>query len=550
MGTAPSSTSSEIAWPFAKPLSHPRPLAGRPTEGPQLCRWIQRNCVYGEGDKHGDPVRLELFQKYSLNHLAELRPDRSWRYKRALLEMPKGNGKTPVNAWVQLYKLDTERSPVIPIGASSFDQADLLFGDMKACVEASDELQKRLEAFDDRIVRKDGRGAAFKVSSKAGTNDGKRPSSYGADELHELTGKKEQTYRTIARGIVKRKSGLVLITSTPGYDVNTEMGRLHQHGLRVNESGGLEDPRFLFIWWGVAGDAVPKDPDELRRLIRLANPAADLFLDVDEHVALAATMPPYEFERYHLGRWTQIGSSWLPPGAWDECLDEEAAARRENGMPSIPLGADVVMGFDGSFSGDSTALVIEDLATRTQALLGLWEKPADARPDWKVSQLDVEVVIRKAFRDYKVRELVYDRRIWHRLFELLETEGYPVVEMPQGQHMLDAAQRMYEAIAAQRVHHDGDPRLSRHYGNAVGRPGPGGVRVDKEHRESTRYIDAAIASIMAHDHVEAIAPTKPEPNMWSPDDFDLDELANERDLLDDLFDELDNDGNDGNDEPW
>ena len=47
---------------------------------------------------------------------------------------------------------------------------------------------------------------------------------------------------------------------------------------------------------------------------------------------------------------------------------------------------------------------------------------------------------------------------------------------------------------------------------------------------------------MAHDHAEAIAPAKPpEPNMWSPDDFDLDELANERDELDDLFDELEQD---------
>lgn len=533
-GTA-SSTSEP--WPFARPLSHPPPRGGRPTEGPRMRRWIEDHCVYGEGDKHGEPVHLELFQIYSLNHLGELRPDGGWRYKRALFEMPKGNGKTPLNAWVQLYKLWHDKSPVIPIGASSFDQADLLFGDMKACVDASDALQTRLEAFEDRIVRKDGRGAAFKVSSKAGTNDGKRPSSYGADELHELTGTKEKTYRTIARGIVKRKSGLVLITSTPGYDLNTEMGRLHQHGLRVNATGGLEDPRFLFIWWGAAGDGVPKDGDELRPLLRAGNPAADLFLDVDEHVALAATMPPFEYERYHLGRWTQVLAAWLPAGAWDACVDEQAKARRENGQPSIPHGCDVVLGFDGSFSGDSTALVAEDLATRVQAVLGSWEKPLDARPDWKVSQDEVEARIRQAFTHYKVRELVYDRRIWHQLFERLEDQGFPVVEMPQGQQMLDAAQRMYEAVAEQRVHHDGDPNLARHYGNTVGRQTSGGVRVQKETPDSTRYIDLAVASIMAHDHAEAIAPTTRAPEVWDLEDYlDDDELD-----VDDTDDDDDDD---------
>jgi phage terminase large subunit-like protein len=440
---------------------------------------------------------------------------------------------------VQLYLLRHRRSPVIPIGASSADQADLLFGDMKACVDASESLQQYFEAFEDRIVRKDGTGAAFKVSSKAGTNDGKRPSSYGADELHEMTGQKEKTYRTIARGIVKRRDGLVLITTTPGYDLNTELGRLHQHGLKVNETGGLEDPRFLFIWWSALGDGVPRDDhDELRRLIRSANPAADLFLDVDEHVALAATMPTFEYERYHLGRWTQVLAAWLPPGAWEDCLDPEAAALRENDQPSIPYGSDVVLGFDGSFNGDSTALVVESLDRRVQAVAGHWEKPEGARPDWKVSQDEVEAVIRKAFTTWKVRELVYDRRIWHQLFERLEDEGYPVVEMPQGLDMVDAAQRMYEAIAAHRVHHDGDPRLARHYGNTVGRQTAGGVRVQKEHQDSTRYIDLAVASIMAHDHAEALAgPGDPDPTFWSPDDFDLDELAAEDDGLDDLTDD-------------
>jgi phage terminase large subunit-like protein len=489
-----------------RPLSHPAPLAGRPTEGPTMVRWIEALCTYGEGDKQGEPVRLELYQKYLLHHLGELNPDGNWRYKRALWEFPKGNGKTPLNAWVLLYLLTHRRSPVIPVGATSFAQADLLYGDMKACVDSSDALQRLMEAYEDRIVLKLGAGRAYKISAKGGTNDGSRPSAYGADEIHELvTAEQQKAYRNTARGIVKRKDGIVLATTTPGADLDGLLGRLHVQGLKTNagEAGG--DPRLLFVWYGAPGEGVPlDDPVELARLIRLANPAADLFLDVEEHIALAGTMPAFEFERYHLGRWTQVLAAWLAPGAWDGCLDKERAATRTATRPGIPLGADVVLGFDGSWNGDSTALVAVDLDGMVVGVVAAWEKPEDARPGWHVPAAEVEAAVRKAFTDYRVRELAYDRRIWHQMFEELDAEGYPVVEVPQGQHMVDAATRFYVAVAQKTLRHDGDPRLTRHVGNCVGVATAEGVRVQKESRSSTRWIDLAIAAVMAHDHAAAV----------------------------------------------
>ena len=122
--------SSVLPWPAGvpKPLSAP-PLTDALSDGPKVIRWIERNCVYGEGDRFSEPVRLETFEKLFLIWLFEKRADGRYRYRRALLEVPKGNGKTPLSAWIGAYQLANQFSAVIPVAAASYEQAELVFGD-------------------------------------------------------------------------------------------------------------------------------------------------------------------------------------------------------------------------------------------------------------------------------------------------------------------------------------------------------------------------------------------------------------------------------------
>ncbi len=94
----------------------------------------------GEGDHFGEPVKLQTFQKLFLCMLFEKRPDGRRRYRRALLEVPKGCGKTSLSAWIGAYQLATQFSAVIPVAAASYDQAELLFGDMRTTVRESPTL--------------------------------------------------------------------------------------------------------------------------------------------------------------------------------------------------------------------------------------------------------------------------------------------------------------------------------------------------------------------------------------------------------------------------
>lgn len=480
----------ELPWPESvpEPASHP-PLTDAPSDGPKVIRWIERNCRYGEGDRFGQPVKLELFQKLFLIWLFELREDGSRRYRRALLEVPKGNGKTPLAAWIAAYLLATQESAVIPVAAASYEQADLLFGDLRTCVKESPTLSPLFDAFEGEVQVKGGPGRAYKVAAVAGTNDGQRPSAFFGDEIHEWTGNKERVHLVIANGLSKRSDSLLVDTTTPGADLDSMAGKLHEYGYKVN-AGELDDPEFLFVHWGANPERYDLSTTAgATQAVRDANPAADAFLNVSDVVSRKAQIPLHEWVRYHLGWWTTVGEAWLPPGAAADCVN----------VAEIPDTYDVVLGFDGSFNNDSTALVavsVDD--TPHVQVVAAWERPDHGAQDWQVPILDVEDAIRAACRRWQVREIACDPFRWARTYQVLEGEGLPVVEFPQSpSRMTPATQRFYEAVVNHTITLDGDPRLLRHLENTTLKVDARGSRLAKEHRNSRRKIDLTVAAVMA-----------------------------------------------------
>jgi phage terminase large subunit-like protein len=87
-------------------------------------------------------VRLEMFQKLFLTMLFELRPDGSRRYRRAYLETLKGCGKTSLAAMIGAYQLAHQFSAEIPVCAASYDQTEMVFGDLRTMVAESPTLSQ------------------------------------------------------------------------------------------------------------------------------------------------------------------------------------------------------------------------------------------------------------------------------------------------------------------------------------------------------------------------------------------------------------------------
>jgi phage terminase large subunit-like protein len=72
-----------------------------------------------------------------------------------------------------------------------------------------------------------------------------------------------------------------------------------------------------------------------------------------------------------------------------------------------------------------------------------------------------------------------------------------------------ATARMYQLVVDGELSHDGDPALGRHVANAILKADSRGARVAKEHKDSKRRIDTAVAAVMAVHRAAELADTTP-----------------------------------------
>jgi phage terminase large subunit-like protein len=287
----------------------------------------------------------------------------------------------------------------------------------------------------------------------------------------------------------------MLIVTTAGVRTDTTgqdsiAYTLFQYGARV-ASGEIDDPSFYMAWWQADDEAEIDDPTAWSA----ANPGLGDILDRDELAgqaqrARAGGMAESEFRIKRLNQWVSSATAWLPAGLWDA----HASERR------LVDGERVVLGFDGSYSGDSTGIVACALDGHLQ-VVGSWERPID-NPQWRVPIAEVVEAIRVACRRYEVVEVAMDPFRWARELQDLDGEGLPVVEYATGSpgRMVPACAKFYDALGAgSGISHDGDPRLARHLANAVLKVDAKGPRIVKEHRGSPRKIDLAVCAVIAYD---------------------------------------------------
>jgi phage terminase large subunit-like protein len=458
---------------------------GFPTLGRYVIWWIETHCVLGVGDHYGKQFKLRPWQKHIILHLYRLNPDGTRRYRRALIGMPKGNGKTPLEAAIAAFELagGDHVAPVVPVGAASFEQADLAFGDLKVMFRESPTLSQVADVYDTEIILRGMPGRAYRVAAARGSNDGARPTCYIADELHEFDDSaKEGAHLVLSNGTAKRADSLQLNMTTAGANLDSLCGRMYQHGKRI-QSGEAIDDRFLFIWFEGPEDIDITNEDALRAAIRSCNPAADDFLDVEEVVQRSKVIPEFEFRRYYLNQWTRAQESWLPPGAWLSC----------EGDNEIPKGADVFVGVDMAIFHDSAAVCVAWQSPTGEVVVQsrVWE-PEDGRIDHH----SVKQHLKELSRQFNVKRIVADPRYFELIATELLDEGLPVLDFPQSpERMYPACANAYELIASNQLIHGGDATLTDHVLSAAQRQTDRGWTLSKG--RSKRKIDACIALVMA-----------------------------------------------------
>ena len=464
------------------------------TLGNRVIKFIEKYCVHSSGDYLGDPFVLREWQKEILRELFEIKEDGSYKHHTAYISLPKGNGKTELAGALAVYGLlgSGNNAPIIPVVASSYDQADLVFGSAKAMIQ-NGELRHFV----------------------AGQNDGLRPAPFGIfDEIHEMTGNKEKAHLVIQNGLRKRTNTIGINITTAGVE-NSLAYRLYKYAKGI-EAGEIEDEGFYSKIYEADQDLDIQNPKQRKEALEQSNPALNDWIDAEQLERAFKQIPENEFRRYFLNQWTSTAERWLPAGVWEECFEEK----------TIPKGSEIILAFDGSYSRDSTALVgISNEERPHLQVFGHWERPLSENNLWKVPRDEVLFRISEIFRDYDVQEFVVDPMGWHNeLGELEEIYGSEMILYFEGNYrkkMAQACSRFYTAVMEKDLTHDGDFNLFQHLINCVPKETPQGTLVTKINKSSARKIDLAIASIMAYDRWSDLRIEDQEPDQEAPQFINL-----------------------------
>jgi len=449
-----------------------------------LCK-ITKDSIAGHA---GEDLVFRPWQRELTKQLFAVKADGTFRHRIGLIGLPRKNGKS---AWLSAVALESlvlgAQGGEIYSCAAEKEQAKIVFNTAKEMVRLHPELSELLTVYKDTIHNPKTGSVYRALSSDAFSKEGLNPTLVCFDELHAQPNRELFDVMSLAMG-ARIEPMLVAITTAGVKSDNSGKDSicfsLYEYGKRI-ANGEVDDPTFFFAWWQANNDGDYRDVSAWRE----ANPGFDDIVAADDFASAILRTPEAEFKTKRLNIWTSTSDTWLPHGAWDVL-----SIPRE-----IPDGTDVVLGFDGSFNGDCTAIVAVSVEEVPHIMpVAVWEKPDEADASWQIPVLEVEDAIRAAATRWQVLEIACDPYRWARTFQVLDDEGLPVVTFPQtASRMTPATTRFFEAVINKTLTHNGDARLARHIGNAQLRTDNRGSRLAKEAKGSKRRIDLAVSSVMA-----------------------------------------------------
>jgi len=444
----------------------------------------------------GQLIRLRSWQERLLDEMFVLDENGLFAKRTCIYSVARKNGKSALMTGLGLWFLLTgdEGGEVYSIAAEK-EQARITFADARKIIEREPELAAMCNIYRD-VIEVPSTGSIWRVlSAEAYSKEGLSPTAVLADELHAFQNR--EMWDVMQLAMASRRQPMMLATTTCGVKSDSTgqdstAYQLYQYGQKVAR-GEIVDPTFYMAWW-----EAPLDADHrLESTWIAANPGyGDLNSKADFESMVKRTPEP-EFRTKRCNQWVSSKNAWLPAGVWDTLQADV----------DVSEDAEMVLGVDGSFSGDTTAIVAVTIPKSPEDkphvfLVQAWEKQPNDTDDWRVDTIEVEETIKIFCQKYRnVKEIAFDPFRWQRSMQILMDEGLPVVEYPStsARRMVPATQKVFDAVTEATLTHDGSPLLARHIDNCVLKIDNLGARIVKESRNSNRRIDAAVSFVIAFD---------------------------------------------------
>lgn len=350
-----------------------------------------------------------------------------------------------------------------------------------------------------------GRQRLEAVTSNFRAIEGKRTTFTLLNETHHwVAGNKgHQMMETIDGNATKMDSRYLAITNAylPGEDSVAE--RMREAWQKIQD-GRAVDVGFLYD----SVEAHPLTPltaEALRIVLpKIRGDAVWLNIDTIIQSIQNTQIAPARSRRMYLNQIVAEEDALYGPENWDALLDENLVLR---------AGDEIVMGFDGGKTDDSTALVAIRVSDGAIFLLEIDEKPPGPSGEgWEVNQEKFDSAVHEAFRLYSVRAFYADvlhwesyvddwAEIYREVLSVKASDRHAVAwDMRRSLKLVTAAhERLVQSIFDLRLKHDGDKDLRRHVLNTRRRVNNFGVSFGKESRESSKKVDAYAALMLAHE---------------------------------------------------
>ncbi|MGW8953490.1 terminase [Streptomyces sp. NPDC055709] len=489
------------------------------TLGWQIAGWAAEYLL-AEG---GGPWKFTREQLRFVLHWYAVDDDGRFTHRKGVLQRMKGWGKDPLLAVLCLVELvgpsrfshwDEAGDPVgvphpqawVQVTAVNQSQTTNTMSLIPSLM--SDHFKSKYGIKDGAVLIRanGGKQRLEAVTSSYRALEGKRTTFTLLNETHHwVSGNNgHKMYETIDGNATKKDSRYLAITNAylPGEDSVAE--RMRESWEKIRE-GRMAEIGFMYD----SIEAHPKTPltaESLRIVIPKIRGDA-VWLNVASIIAsvMDATIAPSRSRRMWLNQIVAEEDAIYGPAEWDPLLDESK---------SLKPGDEIVLGFDGGKSSDSTALVALRVRDMHVVLLNIWEHPdGEEAKNWQVPRHEVDSAVHEAFRLFEVQAFFADVALWESyIAEWSETYGEGLaVKSPVGKDAIGwdmrgsqktvtlAHERLMRSVFDRKLSHDGDLTLRRHVLSARRRTNNYGISFGKESKDSPRKIDAYAAMMLAHE---------------------------------------------------
>lgn len=485
-----------------------------PAKAARACKFIElQSHTKGKWAAKGERLKLEPWQVFFVACIFGWvrKSDGLRRFRRAMLLVPRKNGKSALAAAIGLYMLaaDGEHGAEVYSGATTEKQAWEVFRPARLMALKSDALREHfgieVNASNINIV---GNSSRFEpIIGKPG--DGASPSCAIIDEYHEHP--TDDLFDTMETGMGAREQPLSLIITTAGDNVAGPCYALQIEAQRVLE-GVAENEEFFALIYTID----PTDEWTSEDSVRKANPnygvsvGAD-FLQMRQKEATSNARKQSTFQTKHLNVWVGAKSAYFNVQRWKDCAVE--GLRLEDFA-----GEECVLGLDLASKVDIAALeILFPLDDGRFARFGRYYLPEatvesgenEHYQAWaKQGHLivtDGEIIDFARIKEdilelsgrFTVRECAYDPHQATMLVTALMDEGVPCVEVrPTVLNFSEPMKTLDGMIRAGLVAHDGDPVITWMISNVVAKEDAKDNVYPRKERQENK-IDGVVAHLMA-----------------------------------------------------